>query len=81
MTDVATADQLQHLCDIYLSEQHTVRRQLDEIERLLRQTQNDADKLAQREMNVNNQVRHQQKNYESISNDDISNIITMVSDI
>jgi two-component system sensor histidine kinase DegS len=81
VTDIATADQLQHLCDTYRSEQQTVRRQLDEIERLLRQTQNDADKLAQREMSANNQVRHLQTNLERFSKEEIRNMFAMVSEI
>jgi len=81
VTDIATADHLQQLCDTYRNEQPIVRRQLDEIERLLRQTQNDADKLAQREMSANNQARHLQTNLERFSKEEIRNLFAMVSEI
>lgn len=81
MSDRATADQVHQLCDTYRTEQHAVRRQFDEIERLLRQTQNDADKLAQRDMSAGNQLRALQTNFERFSKEEIRNIFATVGEI
>ncbi len=81
MIDLANADQLQHLYDAYRNEQNATRREIDEIDRLLRQTQHDAEKLAQREMSAGNQVRHLQTNLDRFSKEEIRNMFVAVQEI
>ena len=81
MIDRANADQLQHLYDAYRNEQNSTRREIDEIDRLLRQTQHDAEKLAQREMSAGNQVRHLQTNLDRFSKEEIRNMFVAVQEI
>lgn len=81
MLDLSVADQLQQLCDTYANEQDTLRREFDEIERLLRQTQTDAEKLGQREMSAGSQLRHLQTNLDRFSKEEIRNLFAMVQEI
>jgi two-component system sensor histidine kinase DegS len=75
------AEQLQELREAYRQEQERNRRELDEIERLLRQTQTEVEKLAQRDMSANSQLRNLQANIDRFSKDDIRNVFTMVQEV
>ena len=81
MIDVAVPDQLQQLCETFRHEQDMNRREMEEIERLLRQTQTDAEKLQQRELSASTQVRHVQTNLERFSKEEIRNMFAMVQEI
>jgi two-component system sensor histidine kinase DegS len=81
VVDLPVADQLQHCCETYRQEQDGNRRQIDEIDRLLRQTQTDAEKLAQREMSASSQLRHVQGNLERFSKEEIRNMFALVQEI
>lgn len=77
----AVAEQLQELRETYRQEQERNRREIDEIERLSRQTQSEADKLAQRELSASTQLRNLQANIDRFSKDDIRNVYTMVQEV
>lgn len=75
------AEQLQELRETYRQEQEQNRRELDEIERLIRQTQTEAEKLAQRDLSASSQLRNLQTNIDRFSKDDIRNVFTMVQEV
>ncbi len=75
------AEQLQELREAYRQEQERNRRELDEMERLLRQTQTEAEKLAQRDLSASSQLRNLQANIDRFSKDDIRNVFTMVQEV
>ncbi len=75
------AEQLQELREAYRQEQDRNRRELDEMERLLRQTQTEAEKLAQRDLSASSQLRNLQANIDRFSKDDIRNVFTMVQEV
>lgn len=75
------ANQLQELRDSYRQEQEKNRRDLDEIERLLRQAQAEVEKLAQRDMSAASQLRNLQANLDRFSKDDIRNVFAMVQEV
>ena len=75
------AEQVQELREAYRQEQDRNRRELDEIERLLRQTQTEAEKLAQRDLSASSQLRNLQANIDRFSKDDIRNVFTMVQEV
>lgn len=82
MVDTTTvAEQLQELRETYRQEQERNRREIDEIERLARQTQSEADKLTQRELSASTQLRNLQANIDRYSKDDIRNVYTMVQEV
>ncbi|HEX6289702.1 MAG TPA: histidine kinase [Herpetosiphonaceae bacterium] len=82
MVDTSTvAEQLQELREQYRQEQERNRREIDEIERLLRQTQTEAEKLAQRDLSASSQLRNLQANIDRFSKDDIRNVYTMVQEV
>lgn len=78
---IPVAEQLQELREAYRQEQERNRRELDEIERLLRQTQTEAEKLAQRDLSASSQLRNLQANIDRFSKDDIRNVFTMVQEV
>lgn len=75
------ADQLPELRESYRQEQEKNRRELDEIERLLRQAQAEVDKLTQRDMSAASQLRNLQANIDRFSKDDIRNVFAMVQEV
>lgn len=82
MLDTTTvAEQLQELRESYRQEQERNRREIDEIDRLVRQTQGEADKLAQRELSASSQLRNLQANIDRFSKDDIRNVYAMVQEV
>ena len=81
MIDLSIADQLEQRCESYRQEQETNRRESEEIDRLLRQLQMDADKLTQRELSASSQLRHLQGNLERFSKEEIRNIFAGVQEI
>lgn len=78
---IPVAEQLQELRETYRQEQERNRRELDEIERLLRQTQTEAEKLAQRDLSASSQLRNLQANIDRFSKEDIRNVFTMVQEV
>lgn len=75
------AEQLGELREQYRQEQDKNRREIDEIERLMRQTQTEAEKLAQRDLSASSQLRNLQTNIDRFSKDDIRNVFTMVHEV
>lgn len=74
-------EQLQELRDTYRQEQERNRREIEEIERLVRQTQGEADKLGQRELSASTQLRNLQANIDRFSKDDIRNVYAMMQEV
>lgn len=82
MIDTTTIpEQIQELREQYRQEQERNRREIDEIERLIRQTQSEVDKLAQREMSASTQLRNLQAHIDRYSKEDIRNVYTMVQEV
>jgi two-component system, NarL family, sensor histidine kinase DegS len=77
----SVAEQLQELCESLRQEQDRNRREIEEIERLMRQTQTEAEKLAQRDLSAASQLRNLQANIDRFSKDDIRNVYTMVQEV
>ncbi len=75
------SEQLAELRTTYQQEQQRNRREIDEIERLIRQTQSEAEKLAQRELGASSQLRNLQANIDRFSKEDIRNLFTMVQEV
>lgn len=73
--------QLTELRESYIQEQERNRREVDEIERLLRQTQIEAEKLGQRELSATSQLRNLQANFDRFTKDDIRNVYTVVQEV
>lgn len=74
-------EQVSELRATYLHEQERNRREIDEIERLIRQTQSEAEKLAQRELSASSQLRNLQANFDRFSKEDIRNVFSMVQEV
>ena len=82
MLDTTTVtEQLQELRETYRQEQERNRREIDEIDRLVRQTQTEAEKLAQRDLSASSQLRNLQANIDRFSKEDIRNVYTMVQEV
>ncbi len=82
MVDTSSvAEQLQELCESLRQEQDRNRREIEEIERLMRQTQTEAEKLAQRDLSAASQLRNLQANIDRFSKEDIRNVYTMVQEV
>ena len=77
----AVNDQIAELRATYQQEQDRNRREIDEIERLLRQTQSEAEKLAQRDLSASSQLRSIQANVDRFSKEDIRSVFTMVQEV
>jgi two-component system, NarL family, sensor histidine kinase DegS len=76
-----TAEQLQELCESLRQEQDRNRREIEEIERLIRQTQTEAEKLAQRDLSAASQLRNLQANLDRFTKDDIRNVYAMAQEV
>ncbi len=74
-------EQVTGLRDTYRQELERNRREIDEIDRLLRQATTEAEKLGQREMNATNQVRNIQANIERFSKEDIRSVFVTVQEV
>lgn len=74
-------EQLQELVNTYRQEQERNRRELEEIERLIRQTQTESEKLAQRDLTAAGQLRNLQANIDRFSKEDIRNVYSMVQEV
>jgi two-component system sensor histidine kinase DegS len=77
----AVTDRLQEFRETYHQEQARNRREIDEIGRLTRQTQIEAEKLVQRELNASSQLRNLQTNLDRFSKDDIRNVFMLVHEV
>jgi two-component system sensor histidine kinase DegS len=73
--------QLEELHSAATAEMETVRRELAEVETLLRQTGSEVDKLAQREMTVSNRLRDLEINIDKYSKADIKNFYTSAQEV
>jgi two-component system sensor histidine kinase DegS len=67
--------------DSYREELDRTRRELNEVEVLVRQGTVEVDKLSQREMSVSNRVRDLEVNLDRYSKDDIKNIFTTAQEV
>ncbi len=74
-------DQINELRETYRQELDRGKRDLEEMERLLRQTQAEADKLGQREMSVGSQMRNVQANLDRFSKEDIRGVFVMAQEV
>lgn len=67
--------------DTYREELDRTRRELNEVEVLVRQGSVEVDKLSQREMSVSNRVRDLEVNLDRYSKDDLKNIFTTAQEV
>ena len=74
-------EQVAELRATYQQELETNRREIDEVERLIRQTQNEAEKLGQREVSAAGQLRNLQANIDRFSKEDIRSVFSMVQEV
>ncbi len=78
---IAVSDRIAELRTAYEDELETTIRESDEVERLIRQTQSEAEKLAQREVTAATQLRSLQSNVDRFSKEDIRNVFSMVQEV
>lgn len=67
--------------EAYVQERERNKRDLEEMERLMRQMQTEADKLAQRELSASGQVRNIQANLDRFSKEDIRNVFALMQEV
>ncbi|GAC1383900.1 MAG: sensor histidine kinase [Herpetosiphon sp.] len=76
-----SSEQLETLRDDYRQEVDRNRRAIEELERILRQATNEAEKLGQREVNASTQMRGIQTNIDRFSKDDIRNVFATAQEV
>ncbi|NNJ10642.1 sensor histidine kinase [Chloroflexales bacterium ZM16-3] len=67
--------------DAYREEQDRARREIAEVETLVRQSSNEVDKLGQREMSVSNRVRDLEVNLDKYSKEEIKNFFSAAQEV
>ena len=81
---MATSEAQEKLAELHSAanaELERVRRELAELEHLLRQTSNEVEKLAQRELTVSNRLRDLEVNIDKYSKADIKNFYTSAQEV
>lgn len=81
---MAASEAQQNLTELHSAantELERVRRELVELENMLRQTSNEVEKLAQRELNVSNRLRDLEVNIDKYSKADIKNFYTSAQEV
>ncbi len=78
---LAVSDRVAELRTAYEDELETSIRESDEVERLIRQTQSEAEKFGQREVTAATQMRSLQSNVDRFSKEDIRNVYSMVQEV
>lgn len=74
-------ERVSELRTAYEDELETIIRESDEVERLLRQTQSEVEKLSQREVTSATQLRSLQSNIDRFTKEDIRNVFSMVQEV
>jgi two-component system, NarL family, sensor histidine kinase DegS len=78
---LAVNERVAELRTTYEDELETAARESEEVERLIRQTQSEAEKLAQREVTAAMQLRSLQSNIDRFSKEDIRNVYGAVQEV
>lgn len=81
MVENETQQRLETLRDSYREEQDRVRRELNEIEVLLRQSAADVEKHGQRELSVSNRLRDLEVNIDKYNKAEIKNLFTAAQEV
>lgn len=81
MAENEAQQRLEALRDSYREEQDRVRRELNEVEVLLRQSAADVEKHSQRELSVSNRIRDLEVNVDKYSKAEIKNLFTAAQEV
>ncbi len=81
MADNEILQRIETVRDTYREEQERNRRELNEIEVLIRQSAADVDKLSQRELSVSNRVRDLEVNIDKYNKAEIKNFYTAAQEV
>ena len=81
MTDNDTQQRVEALRDSYREEQDRVRRELNEIEVLVRQGSADVEKHGQRELQISNRLRDLDVNIDKYSKAEVKNLYTAAQEV
>jgi two-component system, NarL family, sensor histidine kinase DegS len=76
-----SVEQLQQLRDKYQQDLDRIRRELSEMEVLLRQTHSEVEKLTQREVSIANRLRDLEVNLDKYSKADVKNFYTSAQEV
>lgn len=79
--DTLDSEQIHRVLALYQHELDTNQVEINEVERLLRQAQNDADKLGHREVGLSSQLRSLQTNIDRFSREDIRSLFLTVHEV